>query len=78
MSPAEIAVKLTRAQRAYLTNRAEWRKPAYWAQERWMSSPPKATLDIMVRRYGVLDYCGQITPLGLAVRAILKEQDNAE
>lgn len=72
----EIAGKLTKAQRAYLTDRAEWRDPTGHYGKRWMTFPPRNTRDVLMR-LGLVDGWS-LTPLGLEVRRILMEQDNAD
>jgi hypothetical protein len=72
-SEAEIeraARGLSEAQREYLTTKAVFRKPRPWAQARWMTFPPAATLRVLSRQ-GLVDVNGQILPAGLAVRAHL-------
>lgn len=69
----EIARGLSKAQRAYLTTKAEFRRPLAQAQERWMTMPPRVTHDVLMR-LGLADRSGQLSELGLAVRAHLQEQ----
>lgn len=71
----EIAGKLTKAQRAYLTDRAEWRDPTGYYGKRWMTFPPRNTHDVLMR-LGLVDGCGLIRETGLEVRRILMEQDH--
>ena len=76
MSVEELAAGLTKAQRAYLTVKAEWKKPRVWAQERWMTFPPAGTHRVLMT-LGLVDGAGQIRDTGLAVRSYLMEQDGA-
>lgn len=72
--PAQIAKSLTRAQREYLTSKAQWRRPICWAQERWMAFPPPNTHTVLCR-LGLTDRSGQILDTGLAVRAHIMEEE---
>lgn len=71
MTPEQIAKGLTKAQRAYMTVKAE---PTVWAQERWMTFPPSNTHRVLMER-GLVDRSGRITPLGLRLRAHLEKND---
>lgn len=67
-SPSEIAKRLSKAQRALLTDIPTYAVESY-SPARWLVSKQLATRSDT----------GQVlpTPLGLAVRDILKEQGNA-
>ncbi len=69
---ARVAAGLTEAQQAYLTYKAEWRRPAVWAQERWMTFPPARTHAVLMR-FVLVDRSGQLLTDGLAVRQHLME-----
>lgn len=72
MSEAEkVAAGLTKAQRAYMTHKAEWRDPTGYYGMRWMTFPPRNTHDVLIR-LGLVDRCGLISEAGLEVRAILE------
>lgn len=76
-TPAEIAASLTKAQREYLTVKAQWRQPRAGAEALWMTFPPPNTHAVL-QRLGLVDRHGIITPLGLEVRAeLMKEHNNA-
>lgn len=68
-----IAGELTKAQRSYLTDKAQWARPKAWAQERWMTFPPRNT-HMVLQRLGLVDGVGQIRDIGLAVRTILQQR----
>lgn len=68
---AKIAEGLTKAQREYLTSRAQWKKPTCWAQERWMTFPPANTHRVLMAQ-NLVDASGQIREMGLAVRQHLQ------
>lgn len=68
---AEIAGKLTEAQKRYLCERAEWRKPTAYDPPRWMTFPPPSTHRALMR-LELVDGCGQIRTSGLAVRNYLE------
>jgi hypothetical protein len=71
---ATVAAGLTKAQRAYLTDKAVWRWPAPGHAWRWMAFPPRSTHRVLCQ-LGLMDLVGQISPPGLSVRDhILKEQ----
>lgn len=73
MEASEIAASLTEAQKRWLTDKAEFRKPRPWAAEQWMISPPPITLRAL-DRLGLVDYIGALNARGLAVRShLLKE-----
>jgi len=63
---------LTKAQKAYLTTKAEWKKPACWAQERWMTFPPAGVHRVLMRLC-LVSKAGSLLGLGLAVRARLED-----
>lgn len=71
---AEIAGKISKAQRAYLTTKAEWRSPDGYQAKRWMSHPPIATHRVLMALH-LIDRCGQISTLGIAVRDYLLAQE---
>jgi hypothetical protein len=73
---AKIAASLSKAQRAYLTVKAEWRDPTGSYGMRWMTFPPRNTHDVLMRS-GLVDGCGLIRENGLAVRAYLQENTDA-
>lgn len=62
--------KLTKAQRAYLTDKAEWRDPTGYYGHRWMTFPPSNTHRVLMR-LGLVDGSGMLTRLGLQVRTYL-------
>ena len=70
---ARIAAGLSKAQRAYLTEKAEWRDPTGYYGEKWMTFPPRSTHDVLMR-LGLVDRSGGVLELGLAVRDYLKER----
>lgn len=67
---AEISRKLTKAQKAYMSELTSWQAPAVWAAKRWMTFPPLATHRVLIS-LGLVDRSGQLLPDGLAIRAHL-------
>ncbi len=59
---ARVAAGLSKAQKAYLTTKAEW------LRERWMTYPPNATHQVL-REMGLVGPGGTILETGLRVRA---------
>lgn len=59
--------RLSKAQKEYLTVKAEWKKPRPWAEARWMTFPPP-NVHRVLNREGLVDGVGQITGLGAAAR----------
>lgn len=70
-SASAIARGLTEAQKRYLTMHAEFRSPDGFSEKRWMTFPPSGTHRALML-LGLVDGCGQIRSLGLAVRDILQ------
>jgi len=71
-----IARRLSKAQRAYLTDQAVWQAPAAWAAKRWMTFPPGNTHRVLCA-LGLTDRAGQIRELGLAVRSFLASKEQS-
>lgn len=70
---AEIAGRLTKAQRAYMSELTSWQAPAFWAAKRWMTFPPAATHRVLIS-LGLVDRSGQLSDTGLTLRAYLQGQ----
>ena len=80
MTEAEIeriAKGLTKAQKAYLTVKAEWRDPTGYYGSRWMTFPPSNTHSVLMR-LGLVDGCGLIREPGLRVRAHLANKEQTD
>jgi len=71
---ATIARRLTKAQRAYLTDKAVWQSPAIGHEKRWMTFPPSSTHRVLCQ-LGLADLAGQISPIGIALRIFLANPD---
>ena len=71
-----IVKGLTKAQRTYLTEKAEWRSPTGYCEPRWMTFPPSNTFRVLKAK-GLVDGVGQIREKGLAVRTYLEENPDA-
>lgn len=71
---ADIARGLTDAQRRYLTTAREWRDPTGYYGKVWMTFPPSNTHRVLQQK-GMMDRAGQISPLGMQVRAHLENKD---
>ena len=69
-TPEQIAEGLSPAQRRWMSENTEWRKPRPWAEDRWMTFPPSNVHRVLFR-HGLVDHSGQLSPLGLSVREIL-------
>ena len=67
---ASIARLLSPAQRRYLTEKAEWRRPRVWSEKRWMTFPPANTHGALMA-LGLVGPHGSILDLGLEVRDLL-------
>ena len=72
MTAEEIVRKLTKAQREYLTTKAEFLRPAHWGSKQWMTFPPKNTHDVLMR-HGLVKRSGKITAVGRVIRRRLLE-----
>jgi hypothetical protein len=67
MTPEEIVRKLTKAQRNYLTTKAEFCRLHHWSPKQWMTFPPKNTHDALIR-LGLVNRSGKITAVGRIIR----------
>ena len=67
-----IANRLSTPQKQCLTHKAEWS-----LERQWMTFPQHNTHKVLIRR-GIVSCSGEITPLGLAVRAYLMEKNMTE
>jgi len=69
---AAIAAQLSGAQRAWIGKLACWKQPALGHPPRWMTFPPANTHRVLIAK-ALCDRSGQISKLGLAIRAHLLE-----
>lgn len=68
----KIIAGMSEAQKAYMSSKSVWHRPAVWAQERWMTFPPSNVHNVLMR-LGLVDRSGQILDIGQAVRQRLME-----
>lgn len=69
----KIAAGLSEAQRRYLRD-AVHRSPITGYEKRWMTFPP-ANTHMVLRRHDLMDWGGQLSKKGLAVREVLMRPD---
>ncbi|WP_283419250.1 hypothetical protein [Sphingopyxis sp. Geo48] len=75
MDAETVAKGLSEAQKRYLRE-AVLKSPICGYDKRWMTFPPPNT-HMVLRRLGLVDWGGQLSPDGLAVRALLLKDHDA-
>ena len=75
MDAETVAKGLSEAQKRYLRE-AVFKSPICGYDKRWMTFPPPNT-HMVLRRHGLVDWGGQLSPVGLEVRALLLKDHDA-